>query len=561
MHEYAKKRNGKFLSSKYVNVRTKYKWQCEKGHVWETFPYIIKNGAWCPDCSGRKKLTIEHFHEMAKEKGGKCLSSKFINVRSKLKFQCNKGHIWETLGSLIRQGYWCPKCHVFINEELCRTAFNQIFKCKFKRIRPSWLINSRGNKMELDGFNETLNIAFEYNGKQHFKDIKYFTAGRKNYLENRKKDDQEKIKLCRENNVYLFIFNYNDDVFKIGNLIKSQSKILGINLSKYNLNQKINYDSVYTNDNFFEDLKQIVISKGGLVLSKKYFTAMTPLKFQCGKGHIWKSIPARIKQGGWCPECALIKRGKGRLTIEEMMTLANKRGGKCLSKSYINSTTELKWECEKGHVWEAKPSAIKSGSWCIRCFYGFRPKKLTILDFQNIAKKRNGKCLSEKYINLQTKLKWRCEKGHVWEARPSFIKHGGTWCPECSGKKRLTIENFQEIAKKKGGKCLSNKYINHQTKLKFQCNKGHIWEAAPYNIRSGYWCHECGGQKKITIDEMREIAKNRKGKCLSKVYVNMKTKLKWKCEKGHIWESTPLNVKAGTWCPVCVGKKHTLKIN
>ncbi|PKM92484.1 MAG: hypothetical protein CVU81_00175, partial [Euryarchaeota archaeon HGW-Euryarchaeota-1] len=42
-------------------------------------------------------------------------------------------------------------------------------------------------------------------------------------------------------------------------------------------------------------------------------------------------------------------------------------GGKCLSTKYINANTKLKWQCKEGHRWEAIPSSIKKGSWCPVC--------------------------------------------------------------------------------------------------------------------------------------------------------------------------------------------------
>ena len=95
---------------------------------------------------------------------------------------------------------------------------------------------------------------------------------------------------------------------------------------------------------------------------------------------------------------------------------------------------------------------------------------------QNLAKKRGGKCLSSKYYNIDTKLKWVCEKGHTWNAIPYTIKKG-TWCPNCVGKNK-TISDMQNLAKKRGGKCLSSKYYNNRTKLEWECKKGHIWESA-----------------------------------------------------------------------------------
>jgi hypothetical protein len=56
-----------------------------------------------------------------------------------------------------------------------------------------------------------------------------------------------------------------------------------------------------------------------------------------------------------------------RITIENMQKIAKSRGGKCLSDNFVNVDTRLKWQCEKGHIWESVPSSIKRGSWCSRC--------------------------------------------------------------------------------------------------------------------------------------------------------------------------------------------------
>jgi len=60
--------------------------------------------------------------------------------------------------------------------------------------------------------------------------------------------------------------------------------------------------------------------------------------------------------------------------------------------------------------------------------------------------------------------------------------------------------------------------------------------------------------EKLTIEEMHSIAKKRLGFCLSVKYKNTNSHLKWQCKFGHIWKATPNNVKKGTWCPVCAGK-------
>ena len=181
---------------------------------------------------------------------------------------------------------------------------------------------------------------------------------------------------------------------------------------------------------------------------------------------------------------------------------------------------------------------------------------LTIKEMHKIAESKGGLCLSSEYINTKTKLKWKCKEEHTWNATPGAIKYNETWCPDCAAKKlgnatRLTIDEMQALAKSREGKCLSKKYVNSSTNLKWQCSEGHIWKAMPMNIKVGKWCPYCAGKLLLSIDEMRDIALERGGKCLSDKYINSRKKLIWECVEGHTWEATPNNVKRGTWCPVC----------
>lgn len=65
---------------------------------------------------------------------------------------------------------------------------------------------------------------------------------------------------------------------------------------------------------------------------------------------------------------------------------------------------------------------------------------------------------------------------------------------------------------------------------------------------------------KPTIDDMHRIARSKGGQCLSEEYVSGRTKLKWRCAKGHEWESTPHNVKRGYWCRKChLEKIHNIR--
>ena len=130
--------------------------------------------------------------------------------------------------------------------------------------------------------------------------------------------------------------------------------------------------------------------------------------------------------------------GRNKLTIEEMQEIAKSLGGKCLSKKYVSGKSKLEWECAEEHRWNAKPTYVKGGTWCPICAKASagESQRLTIKDMQEIAKKRGGKCLSKKYVNSKTKLQWECAEGHKWKAEQYSVRSMGTWCPECARKRK-----------------------------------------------------------------------------------------------------------------------------
>ena len=152
------------------------------------------------------------------------------------------------------------------------------------------------------------------------------------------------------------------------------------------------------------------------------------------------------------------------------------------------------------------------------------------------ASARGGECLAGRYVTVITPVRWRCQQGHEWEAAFHYIKNHGQWCPECAGNIRLTLKDMQALAAKKGGKCLSVHYKNLNEILRWECAKGHEWETQANSVRNnGSWCPHCAGVAKLNLDHMISLAKKYGGECLSTNYVDSKTKLRWRCSKGHEW--------------------------
>jgi len=183
-------------------------WRCEKGHEWETTARVIIKGSWCPQCVGHKKNTIEEMQEFAISRGGLCLSSEYKSYE-KLLWQCAKEHKWWTLPNNVKtRDSWCPYCKQSKGENQCRRVFEFLLHELFPKNRPEWLRNSRGNKMELDGYSKVLHTAFEYQGDQHYKWCPWLHKTQKDFAWQLQRD-QEKRELCKANSVTLIEVPWN----------------------------------------------------------------------------------------------------------------------------------------------------------------------------------------------------------------------------------------------------------------------------------------------------------------------------------------------------------------
>ena len=238
----------------------------------------------------------------------------------------------------------------------------------------------------------------------------------------------------------------------------------------------------------FSELISLIISRGGQCLTRNYKNSKTKINIKCEFGHTWETLQGNLKKGHWCPFCA----GQGKLSLESMNVLAKERKSKCLSSVYINANSPLKWQCLNDHIWEAPAGRVKSGAWCLKCSGS---EKLNLVDFHELAENRGGKCLSKEYINANSKLDWQCSFGHIWSARANHIKRG-SWCPLCNvenrnNKRGLGINEMKFLASRFNGKCLSDTYKNNKTKLTWMCSKGHIFERTPSDLQRSRWCPKC----------------------------------------------------------------------
>ena len=94
-------------------------------------------------------------------------------------------------------------------ETECKQVLERIFNVPFKTTRPDFLKNpvTLHYNLELDCYNESLRLAIEYNGEQHYKYIPYFHRNKESFM-NQCYRDELKRRMCKENNVNLIEVPY-----------------------------------------------------------------------------------------------------------------------------------------------------------------------------------------------------------------------------------------------------------------------------------------------------------------------------------------------------------------
>lgn len=498
-------RQGRLLSTEYKALNTDYEWECEFGHRWKTTANIIRRGFWCSHCYGNIKGSIEEMKQIGKDRGGKCLSSKYINSRSKLLWQCSLNHRWKATPNKIKKGRWCSKCSASLSERLVNICFNTIFNEPFNKEKPEWL-KYKNIYLELDGYSEKLKLAFEHNGSQHY--TRSFNMSKEKF-EKRLFYDKWKVKKCKENNIKLIVIPPLFEFLpleQLKNFIVFQCTEMNVELPPNIDDIEIDYNEAYKhplNENKLKDIKKFAKSKNGKCLSKFYVNCYTKLKFECENGHIFWQKPNELGKC-WCYECSTTRKKH----IEEILEFAKKINLILLSKEYKNQNEDLEWKCpicNDSWMRSYKRMQRSYNGNNIQCRNKNCPNHKNDKEKENIKKQKEEKfkeikeyaisrgfeCLNKEYIDLNNHYIWKCKNikngkvcNHVWEARYISLKNRG--CAKCSGNMKRELLEVKEAMLKENIFCMTNQYNNDQDLLKVKClNCDKEWETTYSRFKEG----------------------------------------------------------------------------
>src|SRR5581483_11455253 len=111
-----KEKEGIILEGIYNKYKSRLKIKCHKGHIFNTIAAYILTDRWCEQCNTEENnmntITIDIVREKVMSRGGKLLSTEYINSRSSLLVKCNKLEHppFETAWQYLQRNKWCPKC-------------------------------------------------------------------------------------------------------------------------------------------------------------------------------------------------------------------------------------------------------------------------------------------------------------------------------------------------------------------------------------------------------------------------------------------------------------------
>ena len=275
------------------------------------------------------------------------------------------------------------------------------------------------------------------------------------------------------------------------------------------------------------------------ILKDIYTNSRTNMKVQCNNcGYHWETKWGQLKNQQGCVKCGKVRnKPRNIITINTVKNFCSDRNFTCVEDVYISSRTKMKIKCNIcNYNWENNWSLLKKQQGCTRCT---KTKKYTISEIQSIVKNKQCKTIETEYINNNTMMKWEClveTCRHVWKRKfVTITRPNNIGCPKCyyNDISLHKFEDVKKIAESKNLLCLTPIYKNAATIMKWKCKKcEREWETSFESIsKSIGGCVKCTFKETIchNIDYVKNFIKDKGIICLSNVYFNNREKLKFQC--------------------------------
>lgn len=203
---HCEERNLKMLDEKLPDSKIKLNIECPTHGVFKINKHHLLSGIGCSSCSNNKRNTQESVEKYVVSRGY-ILRSTYKNNKTKISLECKKHGVfkvrYDNFKNLNHQCMQCSKeTRESKGERECREIIENLTGKKFPTKRPKFLTNPEtGYSLELDGYCKEINLAFEYDGEQHFKPIEWMGGEEK--FKQTQKLDKLKNDLCKSSKITL----------------------------------------------------------------------------------------------------------------------------------------------------------------------------------------------------------------------------------------------------------------------------------------------------------------------------------------------------------------------
>lgn len=208
------------IIGKYMGAHSLIKCRCKIDNTeWESYPSnLLNKSAGCPKCAIRHLQEIESLGQdefikrLHKTNKNIIVLEQYHNADTKLRFKCKiHNYIFKTSPRTFsyKGGKGCPYCNQSMGErKMISILENQGFKIQQQYTFKDCICI---NKLRFDAYDIENNIAYEYQGQQHYYPIDFAGKGEewaKNNFDINIKRDNIKIQYCKNSNIPLIIIPY-----------------------------------------------------------------------------------------------------------------------------------------------------------------------------------------------------------------------------------------------------------------------------------------------------------------------------------------------------------------
>ena len=537
--------------------RNKVWWKCEKGHEWDSIIRSRITGSGCPYCSNN--AVLKGYNDLATTnpqvlKDWNYKKNNDLNITpynishgstKQVWWTCSKGHEYKvSVAQKIRQNIKCPIC---ANQQLLK-GYND-FATKHPQLLKEWdfekndKLGFKPDEIVLGGKNK----VWWKCDKGHEWQSTINSRIRNNKLYNR----------CPVCSSYLrtsipekILYYYLIKIFPktIANYKPEWLKPKELDIFIPELNIGIEYDGYYYHKDYKKDLDKDKL---------------------CCDNNV-KLIRIREKKSKPINSSAIIyvmkkDNNADYSYVEDALEFLN---------MYLNINIDYNVSRDLDDILSMINFLEKEN-----CIANTNPEILKEWDYE----KNNEIGLTPENTTNGSSLKvwWKCEKGHLYKATISTKINQSTGCPYCTNKTILT--GFNDIATTNPELLKEWDYEKNDKlgikpdkitkgygkKVWWTCSKGHSYDSIINNRIKGDSCPYCSGHRVMTgfndiettnpelIKEWDYEKNDKLGYFMNNYTKGNATKVWWKCDKGHSYQST-INSKTSqkrTNCPYCSGVK------